>query len=227
MLQTILIVEDDHDLLRSLDHILTEEGYVVTTASEGSKALSITKKIKPDLVMLDVGLPDISGESVCKDIKSFDPQTPVILLTGNDKSEDVVRGLNLGADDYITKPFQPDELLARIKATLRVMREPTSVVKIGDLEINPQTFDVKRKGKTIPLTQTEFQLLMYLARNKGQVLTREMILNHVWSYAPDIESRVVDVYIGYLRRKLESGASQKYIHSVRGFGYVLKDPTES
>src|SRR5258708_1970318 len=131
MPQTILVVEDDRDLLRSLDHILTEEGYAVTTTPEGSKALLLVKKIKPDLVMLDIGLPDISGESICKEIKKFDTQTPVIMLTGHDKTDDVVRGLNLGADDYITKPFVADELLARIKATLRVMREPDHAIKVG------------------------------------------------------------------------------------------------
>jgi DNA-binding response OmpR family regulator len=231
MPQTILIVERDRDLSRSIDHILTEEGYVVTTTDEHGKAVTLAKKIKPDLIVLDDNLPNMSTQDLCKDVKDLDPQTHVVMLARQAdewaaNAETAKNELSACADDYIPKPFVMDDLLAHVKAILASSLEIPDEIRVANLVIKPKTFEVKRRGKAIHLTQTEFQLLLYLARNKDQVLTREMILNHVWSYTPDIESRVVDVYIGYLRKKLTSGDAHTLIHSVRGYGYVLRDATE-
>lgn len=223
MPQNLLIVEDDTELISFLKEILSGNGYSITTTQEGSQALSLVKKIKPDLVLLDLGLPDVDGETISKQIKTEFPEIPVIILTAKDNTESVVRNLSLGADDYITKPFVTDELLARIKARLRTNSTSQPILQVGDLELNTQTLETKREGKSISLTQTEFQLLSYLMTNKDRVVTREMILNHVWSYSPDIESRVVDVYIGYLRKKIDAPFSKKLIHSIRGFGYIIKN----
>lgn len=223
MLNTILIIEDDKGLQRYLKELLLENNYSVATASTGVAALEMVRKTEPDLVILDLGLPDVSGESVCLEIRRDYPDTPVIILTARDAVEDVVHGLNLGADDYMTKPFVADELLARIKARLRSKGDTNAKLKIADLELNTQTLEVKREGKNIQLTPQEFKLLHYLMSNKNRVLTREMILNRVWLYSSDVESRVVDVYIGYLRQKVDAETEKKLIHSVRGFGYTIKE----
>ncbi len=218
---TILIVEDDKDLSTYIQEVLTSQRYTVHAAHQGSKALKLVDEIRPSLVVLDLTLPDIDGETVCQHIKSKYPHIPIIMLTAKNKTEDIVAGLQNGADDYITKPFHAEELIARVQTRLR-SPENNAVLSIGDLEMNTQTFEVSRAGKKIPLTHTEYTLLHYLLLNQGRVITREMILSNVWSYSPDVESRVVDVYIGYLRKKLEANAQAKLIHSIRGFGYVLK-----
>lgn len=201
MNQAILIVEDDRGIREYLRELLTSEGYSVTTAPDGTTALEKLDKTPPDLVILDLKLPDISGESVCRTINKEYTQTAVIMLTAKDTPTDVVKGLNLGADDYITKPFEEQELLARVKARLRNKGKDDDVITVGDLVLNSKTFSVKRGDKNITLTPQEYKLLEYLMRNSNQVLTREMILNRIWLYSPDIQSRVVDVYIGYLRKK--------------------------
>lgn len=224
MLNNILIVEDDNGLQKYLKEFLIDNGYAATIAGDGVTALRIIKKSTPDLVILDLGLPDMSGESVCLDIRKNYPQLPVIILTAKDTVADIVAGLNLGADDYITKPFVSDELLARITARLRSQNAlKDNTLKVGDLELDNKTFEVRRDGKEIQLTPQEFKLLEYLMNNKGRILTREMILNRVWLYSPDIETRVVDVYMGYLRKKIDSDFDKKLLHSVRGFGYMIKD----
>lgn len=224
MVSTILVVEDDLGLQKFLKEILTENDYAVQIASDGVAALNYLKKAEPDLVVLDLGLPNISGESVCLEIRKKYPELPVIILTAKDSVSDIVNGLNLGADDYMTKPFVADEFLARIKARLRKKgADDTSVLKIADLQLNSKTLEVKRGSKAIQLTPKEFQLLQYLMSNIGRILTREMILNRIWLYSPDIETRVVDVYMGYLRKKVDEGAKKQLIHSVRGFGYVIKE----
>ncbi|MDO8551487.1 MAG: response regulator transcription factor [bacterium] len=223
MKQKILIVEDDRDLQDYLREFLLENDFSVETVSEGAKALKKVEEAFPDLVVLDLGLPDISGETVCRELKKFFPELPIIILTAKDTSEDVVRGLNLGADDYIAKPFEEKILLARIKARLRNGQDSAKVLIIDDLELDNQTVQVQRAGKNIKLTQREFLLLEYLMRNKNRVLSREMILDRVWSYTADIESRVVDVYVGYLRKKVDEPFDKKLIHCIRGFGYTIKD----
>lgn len=222
MTSKILIVEDDNSLQEFLKELLLDNGYSVQLAGDGVSALSLVKKITPDLVLLDLGLPVMSGESVCQEIRKQYPDLPILMLTAKDNLADIVNGLNLGADDYMSKPFVADELLARIKARLRSQQTGDSLI-VDDLELNTRTFEVKRAGKSIKLTRLEFNLLSYLMMSKGRVLTREMILTRIWNSSPDIETRVVDVYIGYLRKKIDKPFKKKLIKSVRGFGYQLKD----
>lgn len=221
MVNKILVVEDDPSIQEFLKEYLLDNGYAVETASDGVQALNSLKKSQPDLVLLDLGLPNVTGEAVCLEIRKKYPDLPVIILTAKDDVSDVVRGLNLGADDYITKPFVSEELLARIKARLRHGEDVK--LQVADLELNNKTFEVKRAEKLIQLSPHEFKLLQYLISNKGRVLTREMILNRVWLYSYEVDTRVVDVYIGYLRKKIDSDFKKKLIHSVRGFGYMIKD----
>jgi DNA-binding response OmpR family regulator len=221
MVNKILVVEDDQSIQEFLKEYLLDNGYAVETASDGVQALNSLKKSQPDLVLLDLGLPNVTGEAVCLEIRKKYPDLPVIILTAKDDVSDVVRGLNLGADDYITKPFVSEELLARIKARLRHGEDVK--LQVGDLELNNKTFEVKRGEKLIQLSPHEFKLLQYLISNKGRVLTREMILNRVWLYSYEVDTRVVDVYIGYLRKKIDSDFKKKLIHSVRGFGYMIKE----
>lgn len=222
MVSKILIVEDDTGLQKYLKELLLDNGYSPQTASDGIQALNVISKIPPDLIILDLGLPNMSGESVCQEIRKKYPELPVLILTARDSISDIVQGLNLGADDYMTKPFVADELLARVKARLRY-NEADTKLRIGDLELDSKTFEVKRGDKSIQLTPQEFKLLEYLMYNKGRVLTRDMILNRVWLYSQDIETRVVDVYMGYLRKKVDGKNPKKLLHSVRGFGYMIKE----
>ncbi|MFZ6035281.1 MAG: response regulator transcription factor [Patescibacteria group bacterium] len=222
MLKTILIVEDEKDIRESLQNSLTENNYLVVTAEDGAQALSLVEKKIPDLVILDLGLPKISGESVLREIKQNYPAMPVIILSAKTETSDIVTGFNLGADNYVPKPFVIEELLARIKARFNSLGEGRFKLKVADLELNNDTKEVKRGDKLISLTPKEFELLYYLMSNTGRVLSRESILNKVWLYSPEIESRVVDVYIGYLRRKIDYRQKKKLIHSIRGFGYSIK-----
>ncbi len=219
---TIVVVEDEPSLLEYLQDILVNQRFTVHPVNKYTQAIALIEQVNPNLVLLDLSLPDIAGETVCAEVKKLFPRMPIIILTAKDDTKDIVAGLGLGADDYITKPFKTEELLARIQARLR---DPSSdpVLRIGDLEMNTETFEVKRANKSIPLTQTEYTLLHYLLTNKNRVLTRDMILSSVWSYTPDVESRVVDVYIGYLRKKIDKGNTNKLIHSMRGFGYSVRD----
>jgi two-component system, OmpR family, response regulator ArlR len=224
MVNTVLVVEDDTGLQKYLKELLIENGYAVQTAADGIQALNSLKKTEPDLIVLDLGLPNMSGEAVCLEVRKKYPSLPVIILTAKDTITDIVQGLNLGADDYMTKPFVADELLARIKARLRRQGEGNAdKLQVDDLELDNKTLEVKRSDKLIQLTPQEFKLLQYLMSNKGRILTRDMILNRVWLYAQDIETRVVDVYMGYLRKKIDSEYEKKLLHSVRGFGYMIKE----
>ncbi len=220
---TILVVEDDDDLRSYLQQLLSEERYSVLTAASGSKAKKLVESAIPNLIILDLQLPDISGESLCNQIKADYPEIPVIILTAKSDPSDIAMNLQRGADDYITKPFSTEELLARIGARLRKNQENTRFYSVKDITLNSETIEVKKGDRLIPLTQTEFQLLQYLLSNKNRVLTRDMILSHVWSYTPEVETRVVDVYIGYLRKKLGKIDNKDVIESVRGFGYVIRE----
>lgn len=224
MKHSILLVEDDKDLQEVLRDFLLDYGFYVVTASDGVTALKEIKKLPPDLIILDLNLPIMGGETVCVEAKKMYPDVPIIILTAKDSTADVVRGLeDLGADDYIAKPFETEELLARIKARLRKGGNNSSRLEIADLILDTKTLEVKRGDKKIELTPQEFKLLEYLMSNKGKVMTRDAILNRVWLYSPDIETRVVDVYVGYLRKKIDEGFDKPLIHSVRGFGYVVRE----
>jgi DNA-binding response OmpR family regulator len=223
MVSKILLVEDDKDLQESLKELFVEAGYFVKTASDGVEALKQVNNNEFDLVILDLGLPIMSGESVCLEIRKKFPDMRIIILTAKDTTPDIISGLNLGADDYITKPFVVDELLARVKARLRFRSGQEETLTVADLVLNGSTYEVKRGNTEIKLTPQEFKLLQCLMSNKGRVLTRDTILNKVWLYAQDVETRVVDVYMGYLRKKIDAQSSKKLIHSVRGFGYVIKE----
>lgn len=222
MIHNILVVEDDEGLQTYLKELLLDNGYSVKIAGDGIKALNILSKTQPDLLVLDLNLPNISGEEVCREVRKKYPDLPVLILTAKDTTADIVRGLDLGADDYMTKPFEAEEFLARIKVRLRKPNTKDSKLKVADLELDPKTLEVKRDGKLIELTPQEFKLLEYLMHNQGRILTRDMILNRIWLYSPDIETRVVDVYMGYLRKKIDNGRKKKLLHSARGFGYMIK-----
>ncbi len=219
----ILVIEDDEDFQVYLKDLLTENGYSVKTASKGITGLNLIAELEPDLVVLDLNLPDMNGEGVCLEIKKKYPDLQIIMLTAKDTISDKIQGLKMGADDYITKPFIAEEFLARATARLRTKNGGPTKMVVADLEIDSKKFQVKRGNKLINLTPQEFRLLEYLVKNKGVVLTREMILNRIWVYSPDIESRVVDVYIGYLRKKIDFGFKKQLIHSIRGFGYTIRD----
>lgn len=218
----ILIVEDDETIRDSIKAFLLSNSFLIDTAADGAAALEAVKKRLPDLVILDLTIPKISGESVCKEIKKDHPSLPIIILTAKNKSSDVLTGFGFGADDYISKPFELEELTARIRARLR-NNITTEKLMVGDLSLDPQSMNVRRNGRDITLTPHEFKLLHYLMLNKGKVLTREMILNRVWDYSYDVDTRVVDVYVGYLRKKVDNDNPKKLIASMRGFGYVIKE----
>lgn len=226
-MRTILIVEDEEELNAFLRDLLSAQRFTVHSTPSGVQALKLVESTQPDLVILDVGLPDIDGQTVCEQIKQMYPGTPVIMLTARDRTSDKVESLNRGADDYMTKPFAGEELLARVKVQLRRQGGTQRQMTAGDLTLDTETLQVTRGDQEIQLTPQEFRLLEYLLSNQGRVLTREMILSRVWSAAPDIETRVVDVYIGYLRKKIDRDYPVKLIQSVRGFGYMLKAPAET
>lgn len=223
MIPHIIVIEDDKEIQHFLKDLLTREGFTVKAATTGVAGMKLVESGQADMVLLDLTLPDIQGESICLEIRKNHPKLPVIMLTAKDSIADKVKGLELGADDYITKPFVAEELLARIRARLRTTTQQDTTLHISDLELDPKTVEVRRAGRDIALTPQEFKLLEYLMTNKGVVLTRDMILNRIWLYSPDVESRVVDVYMGYLRKKIDAGFEKKLLHSVRGFGYTIKD----
>lgn len=222
MNHTILLVEDNKALHEAVRMFLLENDYRVESAYDGATALKKAENALPDIVILDLGLPDITGETVCRQLKKELPQLPIIILTAKNTTDDIVHGLSIGADDYMSKPFAVEELLARINARLRGEKSDTSTLTVGDLTLDRKKIEVRRAGKEIKLTHREFLLLECLMLNAGRVLSRDMILSRAWSYATEVESRAVDVYIGYLRQKIDSPFPKKLIHSVRGFGYVLK-----
>jgi len=223
MAKTLLVVEDDLGLQKYLKELLLDNGYSVQTVPDGVQALNAIQKLTPDLVLLDLALPNMSGEAVCMEIRKKYPDLRVIILTAKDGVADIIHGLDLGADDYMTKPFLADELLARVKARLRYQDGSDTTLRVADLELDGKNFEVRRDSKVLQLTPQEFKLLQYLMTNKGRILTRDMILNRVWLFNPSIETRVVDVYMGYLRKKVDNGSSKKLLHSVRGFGYMIKE----
>jgi len=223
MIPSILIVEDDKDFQKFLRDLLIKNGYNVQATEKGISAINLINKLEPDLLILDLNLPDMHGESVCTEVRKDHPNVPIVMLTSKTSTSEKVEGLSMGADDYITKPFIADEFIARVKARLRNKDNAGLKIKIGDLELDSKKIEVRRAGNLISLTPHEFKLLEYLMHNKGVVLTREMILNRIWSYSLNVESRVVDVYMGYLRKKIDFNFKKKFIYCIRGFGYTIKD----
>jgi DNA-binding response OmpR family regulator len=215
----ILVVEDDASISRLLQLELEHRDIVVRVEDNGLGALSAIESFRPDAVILDILLPAMDGEHVLSRIRGEGRQVPVIMLTARDAPRDKVRNLNTGADDYITKPFEIEELLARLGAVLRRV-QPPAVLRVDDLEIDPDAGTVRRSDGPIQLTAREFDLLAYLARNANHVLSREQILDAIWR-AADVDPNVVDVYIGYLRRKVDRGRNP-LIHTVRGMGFAMR-----
>ncbi len=219
----ILIAEDEVGIARFLERALEAEGYSTEVAADGDAAIGLALTGDFDLVLLDVMLPGRSGLEVLQEIRTHRPEVPVVMVTALGQKEDVVRGLNLGADDYVTKPFDLDELIARVRAQLRrpAQRDPTRI-EAGGITVDLKTREVSRAGQSVHLTAREFELLVYLMRNADQVLSREQILNAVWGYDYDPGTNVLSVYINYLRRKLTVDGDPPPIETIRSAGFRLK-----
>lgn len=224
----VLIVEDEQRVASFIAKGLEGAGFVTEVAATGADALEHMRVKGPvDVVLLDVGLPDMDGFAVLAQIRKTDPETPIIMLTARGDVPSRVRGLDLGADDYLAKPFDFDELIARIRAQLRHGRQSqASVLECGDLALDLKTRQARRGDKTSDLTSREFALLEFLMRHDGQVLSRSQILSSVWGYGFDPQSNVVDVYVGYLRGKVDRPGETSVIEAVRGGGYRLRVPAE-
>jgi two-component system response regulator MprA len=222
----ILVVDDERAVRESLRRALELEGYEIELAADGEEALErLSADAQPDAVILDVLMPRVDGLEVCRRLRTTGNRLPVLMLTARDEVESRVAGLDAGADDYVTKPFALEELLARVRALLRrtVRQEPGEVLRFADVELDPGTREVRRSGELIELTRTEFALLELFMLNPRQVLTRSIIFERVWGYDFGFASNSLDVYIGYLRRKTEAGGRPRLIHTVRGVGYALRE----
>ncbi len=222
----ILVVDDERAVRESLRRALELEGYEIELAEDGSQALGrLASGQQPDALILDVLMPGVDGLEVCRTLRRNGNSLPVLMLTARTQVEDRVEGLDAGADDYLTKPFALEELLARIRALLRRSGEGDGgeTLRFADLELDPGTREVKRGGDPIELTRTEFSLLELFLLNPRQVLTRSVIFERVWGYDFGFASNSLDVYIGYLRRKTEAGGKPRLIHTVRGVGYALRE----
>lgn len=228
MLRKILIVEDDPGIQMSLQDEFESEGYQVFVANDGAKGLSMTKEKKPDLIILDIMLPELDGYEVCKRLRKEGNNTPIIMLTVKDKEIDKVLGLEFGADDYVTKPFSLRELLARVKSIFRRIEDhPTEIHSfcIGETEFDFKKYEARKRGQKIEYTPLEFQMLRLLVRQKGEVLTRDNFLDHIWGEDNlVVSSRTIDSHIANIRKKIEEDPSNpKFITSIRGVGYKLND----
>jgi len=221
----LLIVEDEPNLLSILRKGLAESNNEVSVALDGTTALEMLQDYTFDVVVLDVMLPDVNGIEICRRLRAGKNFVPVLLLTALGTSENIVTGLNAGADDYLVKPFKFGELEARLNALYRRAHqdvEKIDTITISDLEINGRAKTVKREGESIVLTAKEFKLLYYLAKNKGNIVSRDQILDNVWDINFDMNTNVVDVYITYLRKKIDKPFATKLIHTIKGLGYVIK-----
>jgi two-component system, OmpR family, response regulator MprA len=220
----ILVVDDERAVRESLRRALELEGYEIDLAADGREALAHLDQVQPDMLILDVLMPSVDGLEVCRRLRRAGNRLPVLMLTARDAVENRVAGLDAGADDYVTKPFALEELLARVRALLRRTTNGTGdVLRFADLELNPGTREVRRGGELIELTRTEFSLLELFLTNPRQVLTRSIIFERVWGYDFGFASNSLDVYIGYLRRKTEAGGKPRLIQTVRGVGYALRE----
>jgi two-component system response regulator MprA len=218
----VLVVEDDVDIAGVLRRSLDKEGYEVRVAPDGEEAIGQAGLFAPDAVVLDLGLPGIDGVEVCRRLRD-EGDVPILILTARDALDSRVEGLDSGADDYLVKPFEREELLARLRSLLR-RRPPrgSAFLTCADLRLNPDTREVLRGERRIDLTAREFELLEHLMRNDGIVVTRQSLLDEVWGYDPFAETNTIDVFVSNLRRKLESGGEPRLLHTVRGTGYVVR-----
>jgi DNA-binding response OmpR family regulator len=219
----VLVVEDDDDIAQVLQRSLRMEGYEVKLAEDGVRALEEAHAFLPDVVILDLGLPRLDGIDVAKRLRDDGDDVPILILTARDALENRVEGLDVGADDYLVKPFERQELLARLRALLR-RRPPRGMapLRVGDLMLNPDTHEVSRGDRAIELTQREFELLEYLMRNERLVISRQKLLDEVWGYDPFSITNTIEVFVSNLRRKLEADGEPRLLHTVRGAGYVLR-----
>ncbi len=223
----MLLAEDDQRVRDSLERALRFEGYQVHTATDGGDALDLLTRVQPDVIVLDVMMPVVDGLAACRRIREKGIRTPVLMLTARHEVADRVAGLDAGADDYLVKPFDLEELLARLRALVRrgtVVEGDTSTLEVADLRLDLDRRSVTRGDESIELTKTEFELLALLMHNAGIVLTREVIYERIWGFDFETNSKSLDVYIGYLRRKTESPDLPRLIHTVRGVGYTIREP---
>jgi len=219
----VLVVDDDEAIRTALERALRLEGFAVQVAEDGLRALELVEESRPGVIVLDVVMPNLSGITVVSRLRARGNDVPICVLSARDEVQDRVAGLEAGADDYVIKPFELEELVARLRALLR--RGPSSegdVIRVGDLIIDPSQRMVTRAGREVTLTRREFELLEELARHRNVVLSRQQLLETVWGYDFEVEGNVVDVFIGYLRRKLEADGEERMIHTVRGVGFVLR-----
>jgi DNA-binding response OmpR family regulator len=219
----ILIIEDEHKIANSIKKGLEQEKYSVDVAGDGEYGYDLATSNFYDLIILDLMLPKMDGITLCKNLRAEKNSTPILMLTAKSQTEDKVLGLNCGADDYLTKPFAFDELLARVRALARRPKTMTGdILTVSDLEMNVANFEVRRSGHNISLTQKEFTLLNYFMRNPGKILSKDQIINAVWEYDSDILPNTVEVYVKSLRNKIDAPYKNKLIQTLRGFGYKLQ-----
>lgn len=228
MAKKVLVVDDEPSIVTLLKFNLEQAGFEVLTASDGNEGYDTARREKLDVIILDLMLPGMDGMDVCKQLRLGKINTPILMLTAKSDELDKILGLELGADDYITKPFSPREVVARVKAILRraetkTEEETAEAIKVGDLRILPEQFEAYFKEKKLELTPKEFELLLYLANHAGKVLSRDQLLNAVWNFDFAGDTRIVDVHISHLREKMEEDTKQpQYIKTVRGFGYKME-----
>ena len=223
----ILVVEDEPDMAVTLQQGLEEEGHSVIVSVDGLDALFVARQYEFDVIILDIMLPGIDGYKVARKLRESSISVPILMLTAKDAVPDMVRGLDMGADDYLTKPFSFEVLLARIRAITRrgdIARRP--VFEVADLRLDPSTREVTRGGRSISLTKTEYVFLELLIRRAGQIVTREVILDSVWGFDQAVESNTIDAFVRLLRNKLDQDGQPKLIHTVRGVGYMLREEPE-
>ena len=221
----LLVVDDEPNIRELLSTSLRYAGFEVTAAANGREALDAAEEFQPDLAVLDVMLPDMDGFTVTRRLRSAGRHFPVVFLTARDGTEDKITGLTVGGDDYVTKPFSLDELVARIRAVLRrtaSLDDDAAVLRVDDLELDDDAHEVRRGGEVVELSPTEFKLLRYLMMNPNRVLSKAQILDHVWEYDFNGDASIVESYISYLRRKIDVGGREKMIHTKRGVGYMLR-----
>lgn len=234
-MKKILVVDDEPAIVTLLQYNLEKEHYAVTTAGDGDTALSLALQQSFDFIILDLMLPGLDGLEVTKKIRAADNKTPIMILTAKDSETDKIVGLELGADDYVTKPFSPREIVARIKAIERRVQAPTptnakapaKIISVGELVIDPDNYQATKNGERLQLTPKEFELLVFFAQRVGKILSRDALLNGVWGFEYPAETRMVDIQVSHLRDKIEVDPKHPdYIKTVRGFGYQMEAPNE-
>lgn len=234
-MKKILVVDDEPAIVTLLQYNLEKEHYAVTTAGDGDTALSLALQQSFDFIILDLMLPGLDGLEVTKKIRAADNKTPIMILTAKDSETDKIVGLELGADDYVTKPFSPREIVARIKAIERRVQAPTptsaktlaKILSVGELVIDPDNYQATKNGERLQLTPKEFELLVFFAQRVGKILSRDALLNGVWGFEYPAETRMVDIQVSHLRDKIEVDPKHPdYIKTVRGFGYQMEAPNE-